>query len=364
VLRRIGRLAFPVVLVLGGMEVLLRLYQPIPFRVRGETIVLPVRQIYTFDNRAATKLDPVTRHTKNSLGFRGPDPPRDFDRRLTILTIGGSTTECLFLSDGRTWTDVMARILAARRSDLWVNNAGLDGQSSYGHLVLLRNFVVAMHPDIALFLVGANDVGLDRPVAYDTALVPQRPRWRHIVDVVIDHSELLGLAQNLGRAARARHQGFGHSQIDPAAAPTLVMDPETMERTANKYRGYLDGYAERLTRIVDMCQTAGIRPVLLTQPALFGDTKDAATGVDLATIQVNGRGNGSLEWRLLEMVNDVTRRVAATKGVLLIDVAREMPKDSRLFYDFLHFTNEGAVRVGTIVASHLQPVLDHIAIEQ
>ena len=84
----------------------LRLYQPIPFRVRGDRIVLPVRQVYTFDNRGASKLDPITRHTKNALGFRGPDPPRDFASRLTVLTVGGSTTECLFLSDGRTWTDV------------------------------------------------------------------------------------------------------------------------------------------------------------------------------------------------------------------------------------------------------------------
>ena len=93
----------------------------------------------------------------------------------------------------------------------------------------------------------------------------------------------------------------------------------------------------------------------MTQPALFGDGADPTTGVELARVKVNGRGNGHLEWRLLEMVNDVTRRVAAEQGVVLIDLARELPKDSKYFYDYLHFSNAGAARVGEIVAAHLAP---------
>jgi hypothetical protein len=35
--------------------------------------------------------------------------------------------------------------------------------------------------------------------------------------------------------------------------------------------------------------------------------------------------------------------------VQVIDLAHQLPKDSRYFYDFLHFTNDGALRVGDIV---------------
>ena len=71
-------------------------------------------------------------------------------QRGDILTIGGSTTECVYLSDGKTWTDRFAQRLAAVRPDSWVNNAGLDGQSTYGHLVLLRNFVFSLHPSTTI----------------------------------------------------------------------------------------------------------------------------------------------------------------------------------------------------------------------
>jgi len=104
-------LFFQALLVIALAEIALHIYNPLPFRVHGNRIVLPVHQRYRFHNDGASKLDPITIHTKNSLGFRGPDPPTDFAEQLTVLTIGGSTTECLFLSDGKTWTDAMARRL-------------------------------------------------------------------------------------------------------------------------------------------------------------------------------------------------------------------------------------------------------------
>src|SRR5258708_22849095 len=100
-MRRFKLLLVQLLLVLAVGELLLHIYNPLPFRVRGNRIVLPVHQRYTFHNDEASKLDPITHHTKNSLRFRGPEPPTHFARRLTVLTLGGSTTESLFLSDAQ-----------------------------------------------------------------------------------------------------------------------------------------------------------------------------------------------------------------------------------------------------------------------
>lgn len=37
----------------------------------------------------------------------------------------------------------------------------------------------------------------------------------------------------------------------------------------------------------------------------------------------------------------------------MIDLARELPKSSKYFYDFFHFTNDGARKAGDIIYSHL-----------
>lgn len=356
-MRRLKVLLVQLLLILVVGELLLHIYNPLPFRVRGNRIVLPVHQRYTFHNDGASKLDPVTHHTKNSLGFRGPDPPKDFARRLTVLTIGGSTTESLFLSDGKTWTDAMARRLQQSFPDIWVNNAGLDGQSTYGHLLLLRDFVDELHPRVAVFLIGVNDIGLDASNPYDASLSPPRSALRSAATFITDHVELAGLAQNLLRVARTHNAGFGHGQIDVTSLRRLEHDERNTAVTIGKYSAALPAYASRVAAIVDECRRHGIEPVLVTQPGMYGDRIDPATGVDLSTIQVRGAANGRLWWQVQELYNDVTRRTARDRGVLLVDAARELPKDSRLFYDFMHFTNEGSARLGDIVAVHLEPLL-------
>jgi len=337
------------------LEACLRVYNPLPFRLKGDTIVLPVGQVYQFDNHGTRKLDPITRHTKNSLGFRGPDPTRDFDRRLTVLTIGGSTTESLFLSDGKTWTDALARRLTTVSPDVWVNNAGLDGQSTYGHLVLLESMVVKLRPKIAVFLVGANDIALDRANTHDGSLTPTASGLDRVRGAVVAHSAVASVVQNLYRAYDTHQRGFGHSELDLRTAPHLVLDESVVAKTLAKQAPYLRAYRERLARMVQLCRANHIEPIFVTQPALFGEGVDPATGVELRAVQVNGRGNGAAEWKLLERYNDVTRESGADQGLLVIDLAREMPKDSQLYYDFLHFTNHGSVVVADIVFRHLCP---------
>ena len=354
------RIGAQVVFGLALLEICLRVYNPLPSRVRGDRIVLPVRQSYTFTNAGTRKLDPVTHHTTNSLGFRGPEPPADWAKHVTILTIGGSTTECTFLSDGRTWTDQFARRVATVRADAWVNNAGLDGQSTFGHLVLLQQFVGSLHPTLALFLIGTNDVERGGANGYDVALTPQTGGGLHHALVFLaDHSEVAGLAMNAARAIRARRAGFGHSEVDLTTVPQLHIDEPEIERVLQEHRDkYLAGYRTRVIEIVQLARRSGITPVLITQPALFGDSVDPSTHVDLGGVQVNGRGNGRLEWRLLELYNDVTRQVGAEAGVQVVDLARAMPKDSRYFYDFLHFTNDGAVRVGDVIFTALAAAIE------
>ena len=65
----------------------------------------------------------------------------------------------------------------------------------------------------------------------------------------------------------------------------------------------------------------------------------------------------TLGWEVLELYNDVVRQRGREAGVLVIDLAREMPKNSAYYYDLMHYTNAGAALVADIVAAHLTPFL-------
>lgn len=337
------------------LEVAFRIYHPLPFRLRGNSIVLPVGLRYQFDNRGNPKLDPTTIHTRNALGFRGPELPDDSTSRLTIIAVGGSTTECFPLSDGRTWPDVMGAELAKTRS-VWVNNAGLDGHSTVGHLALLREVLVPLRPKLMLVLAGLNDVGLDamRPEDEVSALYPYlRPFWHRLAL----HSELVNTLVNLRRAAHARSIGYDHEPMQVATHRRMHLTDAEIAALVAKYTQHVERYGERLTAIVREARAAGIEPILITQPSLAGDAVDPTTGAQLSTLVEHADRNGLAEWRILEVYNDTMRAVGSRERAGLIDLARLMPKDSRYFYDLYHFGNEGAAAAGKIVAAQLQPLL-------
>jgi lysophospholipase L1-like esterase len=347
-----------VVTFLLASEIALRIYNPFPFRVRGDRIVLPVHQSYTFTHVGARKLEPVTRVNKNSLGFRGPEPPRDWSRWFTILMIGGSTTECLFLSDGKTWTDQLARDIAAIRSDVWVNNAGLEGHSTFGHLVLLRDVVVPMHPRMAVFLIGVNDVAIGSARTFDQALNPQNLSATHrALTFAADHSEVAAVGENLIRMARTHRANLGDGELHLPETKHRDLDEATAAVELDQHRPFVEAFARRVRDIVDVCRQNQIEPVLVTQPSLNGEGIDPTTGISLATAAVEPRINGRVAWRVMELYNDATRAIGAERGARVIDLAREMPKDSKYFSDWVHFTNEGAVLVGDIVFRGLRPAL-------
>src|SRR5664280_2653872 len=79
------------ILVLGLCELILRVYNPLGFRIKGNKIILPINKKEIIYHEGSGKLDRVVVHQSNSLGFRGPEPPGNFADWLTIITVGGST---------------------------------------------------------------------------------------------------------------------------------------------------------------------------------------------------------------------------------------------------------------------------------
>jgi len=345
------------------LEVFLRVYNPLGQRIYGDQIVLPKNLSRTITNEGNSKLDSLIEYSTNSIGFRGEEPPRDFDDALTVLAIGGSTTECLFLSNGKSWPEVAGNFLSPSFDRFWINNAGLDGHSTFGHLFLLEQIVVPMRPKLALFLVGINDVGRVDATGREMATPWSKPP---LLIRMARHSALIAAAVNLVRQGEARERNLGHEELDLVARPKVEPDRDRAETLLSTHRvQYLAPYRRRVEEIVRLSRENGIEPVLMTQPALYGTAIDPPTLVNLDAVAVSesriqaGQISGKLAWEILELYNDVVRTIGQEEDVLVIDAARRLPKSSRFFYDFLHFTNDGAREVARIVAGELCPLLAH-----
>jgi len=353
------------------VEAVLKVYNPFEFRMRGDRIVLPQNFKYEITNDRVGGISDKIVHTKNALGFRGPSPPSEPGRLPSIITIGGSTTESFYQSDGRDWPALLARQLAPTFPDLWLNNAGLDGHSTIGHLHLMRQFVVGLKPDVVLLLVGSNEVGIKDFKKDDARLIPG-VRFETIAQFVrslVGYSEVAALSLNLYRYWHTVRIGMAHGAGFILPKDSKVVEVEytsvsdsVRERFLEHHQVYRDAFHQRLLHLIDITQGAKILPVLITQPTLVGIGKDPATGVDLERIKLQtwrwgGEIDGQAGWRVLESYNDVTRKLAKLAKVPLIDLSRQMPKSTSYFYDFVHFTDEGAAEVARIIYQDLCPIL-------
>jgi lysophospholipase L1-like esterase len=298
---------------------------------------------------------------RNSLGFKGEEPPPDFAGRLTILTVGGSTTEGVGLNDDKTWPLVLESKLKRNFGKLWLNNAGLSGHSTFGHLILMHDYVSKIKPKVVIFLIGLNDLGIESLNPFDRRMKAgvsfRSLDW--FLAGLANHSEVFAAFLNLKRHYFPKVvPQVGKEEVNFRAAPTLEVSAQEKAATEQLYRErYLGPYELRLRELLEMTMNQGIVPILITQPVLYGDQTDAATGVDLRKIQVTREMNGELAWKMLELYNDITRKVGKEKGLLVIDLAREMPKDSRYYFDLTHFTNAGAAKAAEIISRELQPYL-------
>ncbi|MEJ2673210.1 MAG: SGNH/GDSL hydrolase family protein, partial [Deltaproteobacteria bacterium] len=243
------------------------------FRIRGNKIILPInKKEIIHHEHGLGKLDKVVVQQRNSLGFRGPEPPADFSRDLTIVTVGGSTTECFDLAEDKTWPHDLDVKLQRHFKHLWLNNAGLSGNSTFGHYILMKDYLIKLKPQVVVFLVGINDVGLHRERDFDERIHEAnfRSLERCLASAAV-HSELAAAALNLYRFYFPKSNLINNQndpqEIDLKKLPHFDVSPEKRAALIKEHRDhYLGPYKKRLEKLHTICRQHHITPVLVTQP--------------------------------------------------------------------------------------------------
>lgn len=255
------------------------------------------------------------------------------------LALGGSTTECALVPEGRRWPDRLPQRTA---------NFGVSGNTCGNSL---RNLValLPLAPQRVLLMHAYNDVlafvrqgeALDL-VNHDGGPIDlyatERPQgWfagSRLLRYLIHRR-----AEWSGRFYLAHYERFVQTQ---ASMPWLADD--RFEQVAVLLeKVLLPQRTAVLTEIANRCAAAGVDLVLLTQPHSYAAA--GLAGPDLRT---------SLCWqgqklrfahcaRLLDACNDHTRTLGQRLGVTVVDVAGAFAARDQapLFYDQVHYTPEG-----------------------
>lgn len=271
-------------------------------------------------------------YRRDKWGFRGDnaDPSR-----ITILTIGGSTTNQLYLAEDHTWQKVLERQFRDNgRADVVVANAGVDGQSTVGHLQGLRAWfpnVGGLKPRFVLAYVGINDTQVSGTWV-DTL------RHYSFHRIVKQKSAIFRLSRQISGMIVAKRAKLMHQAVDYSRAKWT--DSGVLAVPAGDSN--VEEYRQRLKLMADEIHAMGAVPVFVTQAR--GDYKIVG-GKALGMVTEDGP-NGVDQYNALAPYNAATRQVCRENGLLCLDLAKELAFADGDFYDYLHNTPAGAEKIG------------------
>jgi len=289
------------------------------------------------------------RITTDELGFR-VFPRVDYSQRadLRIFAIGGSTTDEYSINDQETWAHRVQLSLAKELSvRVEVINTGVSGLMTQHHLATLR-YVQRLHPDMALFLVGANDWNFDIRQEFGDDVPPRR---------------LLFPDTPLGQLARASFYRILGSTAFGAARTSGFIPPGGSLRREQKISWFPDKAPERylanLAKISDTCREANLFCVFITQPNAYHP--DASEKMRDLFYMTPGGASYTLTFDSLVHVADVYNRALITfanqRGHPVCDVAQKIEPTVENFSDEFHFSFKGSARVAEAVTDCLRPLL-------
>jgi lysophospholipase L1-like esterase len=310
---------------------------------------IPIGVTFEFDTSKLYSGGPRNpiHYTRDQWGLRGS---HGAPGRVELLTIGGSTTEQRYLDDQATWQEAMGRQLQALGHPLVVANAGVDGQSTVGHVFNFDYWfplLPELRPRIMLFYVGANDVlRHEQRVAFDSSVDARSWKVR---------SATFQLLRTVRSNMRARSVNVQHGRM--ADRPASDFTEQGLMSAADRTAVAGQITASFLANVETLRQRAAARgaiPIFVTQTA-FGWNADRHPARGLKdTIGIHGLTVNLADVAYLHKdLNRGLLEFCERQRVACFDVANDVAFEQADYYDNLHNTPRGAEKIGKYLAERV-----------
>jgi len=342
------------------LEVFLRLFTPAS--VFHPVLTLFPYQKHTIRRDLSGVCDTVYTST-NKWGLRGDPIPKNWNDLTSILTIGGSTTHCQYLSDNKTWPYRLQELLRRDDPSVMVQNGGLDGHTSYGHLLMMKAVVPVIKPKFIIVLAGVNDMNvavrkishakgigrqkLDNPLAQSRLVFRLYSYSRTLQFLFTWYQIIIEKTPIVNQVEYTYHRYFKPLPMD--------RKPTELDFLSNKELLTAD-YEVQIKEMIQIAKNSGIKMLFLTQPTIYEDNEYwSGIRADWFSYQKNPLViSAATEWKLLEAFNQKLLNICESEGIACFDLASEVPHSSDYFYDDYHFNELGAEFVAEKIYSQIQ----------
>jgi len=287
-----------------------------------------------------------------------------------IIFIGGSTTECMYVTEDNRFPYLAGQLIEERtKKQINSYNAGAAGNSSIHSLDILLNKIIPMNPDVVIIMHAINDYSI---LAYDHTYWPvDTPRSELIT--INDYFPKLpketflwhfkGLFKitypNIYERIFILKENIIHPNIQKQTEP---FDEWANRRHLIKERDFelmQKEYRWAIELLVTVCKGHGILPVLMTQANRFKDNPDDITLKSLEPMLSAGIDYKTFKLEY-DRFNQISREVASSNNIPLIDLANLVPQENVYMYDTVHYNDNGSQFVAKIISDSLTEILSQL----
>jgi lysophospholipase L1-like esterase len=288
-------------------------------------------------------------YSRDRYGFRAGSSDAS---KVDVLVVGGSTTSERLTDDSDLWTVQLQHLLAQAGCQLGIANAGIDGYSTYAHILSFDewfNRIPGLKPKFVLVYAGVNDAIID-PITPPRMESQKFQSWRRrLGHYIAARSAIRRLVVTAHAWWEARQAGLllGQHQVTPQMAWEPAEPPTDLAAvTAAKSVAY----RQRLQRLDSQIRELGAVPIYVTQFRVDGREMGGQW-------QRMSGSDGALQTATLMAINHTTLEFCRDSGETCVDLADEIHFQPGDFYDYVHTTLAGTARIARFLAPKLDPIL-------
>ena len=277
---------------------------------------------------------------------------------LSVVFLGGSTTECMYVTPDNRFPHLTATNLE-QALGLKVNgiNAAISGNNSMHSLLVLLGKVVPLRPDFVILMHGINDIGTLRNNGTYWIKDGSLRLFEEEKTSVGDTGKMLVRTLIPYTAEQLQH-GTKAVRALVRNRPARVQAPQSAGASDRRAEMVRD-FESSLRSFVRVATAWGITPVLMTQVYVEPPSEAERSGAFVNREQLaEGSPQSGGPPNLLDDFNAITREVARSEATPLIDLARVRTWRYGDVYDGVHFTDEGSKQVAEIVATALKEQIE------
>ena len=286
-------------------------------------------------------------------GFIVPSKLND-DPEITIVFLGGSTTECRYNDEKKRYPYLTGELLA-KETGLKINayNSGVSGNNTLHLINILLNKIIPLDPNVVVLMENINDL---------STLLNLKTYWNNnpsrSLIITSNNFNIKILKRSIKYLFPNLYFTISRFYRFTITVPDEFSSSRDMQVVINKSR-LIKEFRSNLQIFIDICKTREITPILMTQPNRLKNSLDPVLRNFFDSSE--RKGISYQEFKIIyDHFNETIRDIALKNNILCIDLAKEVPQEKDFMFDLVHLTENGSKLVAEIIKRELMPIIVNI----